>query len=125
MPEQLKNIDVVNYIAQKFSDKVQIENLFWIALSHESERFIEFFDDHCDIICREAFPELKINTEDITTASVIDILMNNHNRNGLLAQVYFADEECGCYLFYMYGETREELYEKIVQKAKEIYGDGE
>lgn len=121
-----KNIDVVNHMGFNYSEDVQIEKLFWIALQSETHTYRHWFYDSYKEICKEAFPELNLNTDELTDEACREKLQQDHYKWGLLAEVHYqSPNSSGSYVHYMYGESREELFEKIKRKAAEMYNEGE
>lgn len=126
MMSELKNIDVLNHISFYYGEDVQIAKLFWIALQSETSIYQRWFYDSYKEICKEAFPELNLNTNELTAEACREKLQQEHYKWGLLAEVHYqSPNSSGFYYHYMYGETREELYEKIKLKALEMYSEEE
>lgn len=128
----LKNIDVQNFFFDEKLDipiinymvSFNIHQLFWIALSELSDTYKLWFDSNFEKISSEAFPEIDFNTIKQDASTFREFIEDHNKRQGLLAEVGFElpfELPGTVYTYCIYGESREELYCKIRQKAEEIY----
>lgn len=119
----LKNEAVNYYLNSSYSNLLELKNLFWIAVANESKNWVEFFEANYVEICKQAFPDLKIKTELLSSNACRQIIQKDYEKYGLLAEIEFENynylnTKIHCYF---YAETLEELFFQIKEKLKQLY----